>query len=351
MNQRIGRIQACHSIHHVVERATKRRALIAWDYTAKRIARWHSILQTQVLMVHRRLLEKSVQTWRKATRAALDRRQKYFLMMIFNRWKYYTDECIELRHMRYRALIHWATVKCKKAFAALKLNAEQNKDAKMVTTFGSIYGSTAAMRFKRLPNSCSRNTLVQHVFHPSDPMTYASTTAVNGQFHGNTGRKDMFWSDDVKGTYHKPGSISPPSFSRRTIPSHNHYSLHGSHGGDDRGRRSSANATTGYFSNGMPLPIFPSSISHERHTDTISGILQSPSHYLGLARSENSLSRTQPRHYAVRSSEEVGVTIPLRKPALRSTCDFIIANVLDEMIAKVERRTFGGINTITTTNQ
>ena len=66
-------------------------------------------------------------------------------------------------------------------------------------------------------------------------------------------------------------------------------------------------------------------------------------YFLGL--SENSLSRTQPRHYAVRSSEEVGVTVPLRKPALRSTCDFIIANVLDEMIAKVERRTFGGINT------
>jgi hypothetical protein len=60
----------------------------------------------------------------------MKRRQKYFLMALFNRWQLYTDECINARQKRDAALLHWAAFKIKKAFVILKLHAKQSQIAR-----------------------------------------------------------------------------------------------------------------------------------------------------------------------------------------------------------------------------
>ena len=275
------------------------------------------------MIVHRRILGKSLHSWREATRASLDLRQKYFLMMIFNRWKYYTDECIDLRQMRYVALIHWAAVKCKKSFAALKLNAKQNKEANTVTSFSQgNYGRSAFTRFTSTPYH-SRITFVQHGLSPANSMSYASTSAINdrGQSCDNTARKDgmhlgsigrneMFRNYIVGGSL--PESTSPP-FPWRSNPYHNLFSLHALGDGANRGRN---------YSEYRP------SLNYRN--------------CLNLNRSGRySVTGTQPREHTTRCFEVVDVTVPTRRPVLRSTNNFIVANVLEEMISKVERQNLG----------
>jgi hypothetical protein len=86
--------------------------------------------RNQGLLVRRRVLEKALQSWRGITATSMKLRQKYFLMMIVNRWRIYVDECIDLRQKRYAALLHWATVRFKKSFAVLKSHAKQSKEEK-----------------------------------------------------------------------------------------------------------------------------------------------------------------------------------------------------------------------------
>ncbi len=334
MHQWRRQIEANKSICHVVERVTKRRALIEWAKNTNLISWYNSILQARLLIVHRRILEKSLHSWREVTRASLDLRQKYFLMMIFNRWKYYTDECIDLRQMRYVALIHWAAVKCKKSFAALKLNAKKNKEANAATSFNqSNYGRSAFTRYTSTPYH-SRNTFMQHGLSPADYLvSNISPSAIDGrgQSYDNTARKDaMFQNDIVRGSL--PGSTSPPSFLRRSNPYHNLFSLHALGDVANRGRKYSENSTS---------PNYRTSISREWHTPVVAGMLQGTSHYLNLNRSRHFVARTEPSQHTTRCFDEFDVYIPTRRPALRSTNDFVVANMLDEMISKVERRNLG----------
>lgn len=315
-----------------------RRALIEWAEKKKLISWYNSILQARALMVHRRILEKSLHSWREVTKAALEFRQKYFLMMIFNRWKCYTDECIDLRQMRYIALIHWASVKCKKTFVALKINATRNKEANTVTSLiRSKGGSSASTR--------SRNTFIQHGLSSADLMTYNSTAAIDGRWQShyhksrkdavhfsNSGRQETYNSDNFRGSYPKPGSFSPPTFIPRSAPSHNLYSLHALRGESYRSRN---------YSDGRPMPVFRSLRSHEQPTPSVAGMSRSPSQNLNLTRSGQLLTRSQTRHHNNRYVEQVNFDVPSGRPALRSTSDFIISNVLDEIVSKVERRHFG----------
>jgi hypothetical protein len=72
---------------------------------------------------NRVLLVKTLRSWRAIAVTASKLRQKYYIMMIVNRWKLYTDECIDLRRKRDISLLHWATSICKKSFDVLKLHA------------------------------------------------------------------------------------------------------------------------------------------------------------------------------------------------------------------------------------
>ena len=310
------------------------------------------MIEAQSLIVRRRILDKSLHSWREVTRASLDLRQKYFLMMIFNRWKYYTDECIELRQMRYVALIHWAAVRCKKSFGALKLHAKQNRDALNVTSFLHDNRGRRSTRFTSSIHR-SRSKHVHHVCSPPDSMKFTSATAVDslGYSYDATARKDSvhFSSagrkelrpNNMRALSHKPEAT--PSIMRRSMPPHN---LYRHDLGPDHGRipRSATNATTSFYSGGRPSesPIVPMSLSTERHASSVNGILQSPSHFLDLTKTMHSLTSTQPRHpHTSQCFGQRGIAVPSRRPGPKSISDFIISNLLDEIISKVERRNIG----------
>jgi len=120
----------------VLSTATIRGALCVWSESSKRISRIERLrlqckmVEAQAFLRRHRTLEKVLRSWRDATLLTLKRRQKYFLMALFNRWQLYTDECIEIRQKRDTALLHWATFKIKKAFVILKLHAKQSQIAR-----------------------------------------------------------------------------------------------------------------------------------------------------------------------------------------------------------------------------
>ena len=136
IDQRINLARAVDVMDRVLSTATIRGALFVWSESSKRISRIERLrlqckmVEAQAFLRRHRTLEKVLRSWRDATLLTLKRRQKYFLMALFNRWQLYTDECIEIRQKRDTALLHWATFKIKKAFVILKLHAKQSQIAR-----------------------------------------------------------------------------------------------------------------------------------------------------------------------------------------------------------------------------
>ena len=136
IDQRINLARAVDVMDRVLSTATIRGALFVWSESSKRISRIERLrlqckmVEAQAFLRRHRTLEKVLRSWRDATLLTLKRRQKYFLMALFNRWQLYTDECTEIRQKRDTALLHWATFKIKKAFVILKLHAKQSQIAR-----------------------------------------------------------------------------------------------------------------------------------------------------------------------------------------------------------------------------
>jgi len=136
IDQRINHAQAFDVMDRVLSTATIRGALFVWSESSKRVSRIERLrlqckmVEAQAFSRRHRTLEKVLRSWRDATLLTLKRRQKYFLMALFNRWQLYTDECIEAQKKRDTALLHWATFKIKKAFVILKLHAKQSQIAR-----------------------------------------------------------------------------------------------------------------------------------------------------------------------------------------------------------------------------
>ena len=128
----------------IIKHAAMRYAMVSWTNASRRLSWQNAVLERRVSIVRRRLTKQVLLAWREASNKAFELRRRYFLMMLLNRWRLYTEECIDLRQMRYTALVYWATVKCAKAFAALKTNAEQSKKEKKHRT--SLHSSSAIKR-------------------------------------------------------------------------------------------------------------------------------------------------------------------------------------------------------------
>mmetsp|Transcript_38547 Transcript_38547/g.80776 ORF Transcript_38547/g.80776 Transcript_38547/m.80776 type:complete len:830 (-) Transcript_38547:50-2539(-) len=117
--------QAFQNVTRFIQQATIRSTMVSWK---------NATLEARASMARRRFLEKQVfYSWRDLTVIAVGLRQRYFLMIVVNRWRLYAEECIDLRRKRYSALVHWATVKVVKAFTALKLHAKERKARKSET--------------------------------------------------------------------------------------------------------------------------------------------------------------------------------------------------------------------------
>lgn len=122
---------------------TKQGALLKWNVIANQLSCQLATLDSLASRHRSNLLSQCLESWRGFTADAVNRRLRYFLMVIINRWRIYTEECIAERQQRYTALLHWAANLSRKAFVSLKLHSKQKNI--LSPTLGhssiSVYGS------------------------------------------------------------------------------------------------------------------------------------------------------------------------------------------------------------------
>lgn len=112
-----------------------RLAFFNWANENKRTNWRIGVLKNHVTLIQRRLLKRTVCSWRECTINLIARRQKSFLIMIINRWRIYTEDCAELRLNKRIALMHWASSMCAKGIVGLKLHAKNSKEKRLATSF------------------------------------------------------------------------------------------------------------------------------------------------------------------------------------------------------------------------
>ncbi len=125
---------------------------------------WHKRSQKKNL---RRLQRKAYMSWKRFIANCTAWRQTS-LLLIVNRWRMWTEDCIALRRKNYVALMHWASNMLATAFSALKVNANICKGKKLIsfgnTMFKQIDETSLTSRFLRLRGMQSHNTSVWQLF-------------------------------------------------------------------------------------------------------------------------------------------------------------------------------------------
>jgi hypothetical protein len=311
IDQRINLAQSFDVMDRVLLTESIRGALFVWAETSKRICLTERLrlqckmVEAQALLRRRRTLEKVLRSWRDVTLLTMKRRQKYFLMALFNRWQLYTDECIDARQKRDAALLHWATFKIKKAFVILKLHAMQSQIAReeerrLATSLQrssnrvGLTNEIDALRIHRFGKTsalnCSRSPTLPtvHMSLPSRRIPdYRASLTRN-------------WFDSIRPTS-SMRQISPPLGSEFTT-------------------KSSVRPTKFYL-DGMASPFSPQSlVSYERQTSAIAG---SNSYFA------HGIDPTTSRHISTLNSSANCLGFHER---------FITSCVLEEMISIVEHR-------------
>lgn len=118
-----------------------------YDNTVCDLSRHDQAFQSITCVFHQALMRKSMILWQNAVLEKI-RREKYFLVVLFNRWRLHTIDTIANREQRYTALVFWAAAKMTRAFRALKLHANQSKEmkarAKTMESFRISYQSPDA---------------------------------------------------------------------------------------------------------------------------------------------------------------------------------------------------------------
>lgn len=307
IDQRINHARAFDVIDCVLSTASIRGALFVWAEISRieRLRLQCKIVEAQALLRRRRNLEKVLRSWRDVTLLTMKRRQKYFLMALFNRWQLHTDECIDAREKRDTALLHWAKFKIKKAFVILNLHAKQSQIAreeeKRIATslqrLSNQVGSTNEIYAFRMHRSGTPSAL--HCYQgPTLPTAHMSLPSRRiPDYRATTTRN---WFD----------SIRPTSSMRQISPTRRKEFI-----------TQSSLSPTKFYSEGMALPFTSQpSVLYEKQ---ISALAESNSYFA------HGIDLTTSRHdYTFNSSAN----------CLGFHERFITLCVLQEMIAKVEHR-------------
>jgi hypothetical protein len=311
LKESVNLARAFDVIDRVLSTASIRGALFVWAETSKRIYRkerlrlqW-KMVEAQALLRRRRTLEKVLRSWRDVTLLTMKRRQKYFLMVLFNRWQLYTDECIDARQKRDTALLHWATFKIKKAFVILKLHAKQSQIAreeerKLATSLQrssnrvGLTNEIDALRIHRF----GKTSALQCYRSPALPT--AQMSLPSRRIHDYCATTTRNWFDSIRPTS-SMRQISPPLGKEFTTKS--------------------CVRPTKFYLDGMASPFSSQpSVLYERQTSSIAG---SNSYFA------HGIDPTTSRHISTLNSSANCLGFHER---------FITSCVLEEMISIVEHR-------------
>jgi len=201
-----------------------------------------------------KLMKHCLSMWKVFTTGVITRREKCFLMMLFNRWRLYAEEMIDERQQDTKALMHWAKHLMAKAFRGLRGISKETKmssysfssfsspltgrisNTSRKTWTGSSYRPTSIYRSPqrstlscRTPDPMSRFTSIQSRLHLGSlgkpAMGYGSTSSYqdprqskNGSYRASTTFNHL--SDDFNGQSIVGDALSPQWLSkiRRSIP-------------------------------------------------------------------------------------------------------------------------------------
>ena len=206
-----------------------------------------------------KLMKHCLSMWKVFTTGVITRREKCFLMMLFNRWRLYAEEMIDEKQQDYKALVHWAKNLMSKAFHGLRVISKETKmssysfssfssplTGRISNTYGktwtgsryrptSIYRSPQRSTLScRTPDPMSRFTSTQSRLQTScrsslslgkTAMGYGSTSSYqdprqskNGPYRASTTFTHL--TDDFNGQSIVGDALSPQWLSkvRRSIP-------------------------------------------------------------------------------------------------------------------------------------
>lgn len=284
--------------------------------------------RNQALVVHRRVLEKVLRSWRDITITALKLRQKYFLMMIVNRWKLFADECIDLRQKMYTALLHWANTRMKRSFAVIKLHSKRSKEEKRQRTRKLVglsnerdaFCNDATLRFD---TSDLKNNFLNEYRVPAVP------SVSHPDYRFSLPRN---WIGNIRSPLLQSGSISTLTSMRQSYPTLQR---------DFCAQTAQTLRPPTFASTNCHSVVMPSSfLSNDRHASVMAGSRQRFTYGIGQPKSGNlflpnsqaSLLENLPQFFF----GQVGSSVRSIKDYHQER--FLTASVLDEMISMVEHR-------------
>ena len=287
------------------------------------------------LVVHRRVLEKVLRSWRDITVTAIKLRQKYLLMMIVNRWKLFADECIDLRQKMYAALLHWANVRMKRSFAVIKLHSKRSKEEKRQRTRKLVGLSNerdascidATLRFDT--PSVLKNNFLNEYRGPAVP------SVSHPDYRFSLPRN---WIGNIRSPLLQSGSISTLTSMRQSYPTVQRDFC----AQTTQTLRPSTFASTNCHSVAMPSSF----LSNDRHAFVMAGSRQRFTYGIGQPKSENLfLPNSQASVLGPNLQKHAAAPFFFGQvgSSVRSIKDyhqerFLTASVLDEMISMVEHR-------------
>ena len=142
----------------VILRTQLRIAFEIWLSKRKQYLDMCSALDNHISKIHVRLMQQCLYRWKVYTTKSILRRQEFFLMMVFNRWRLWTEDEIEKRENERIALVHWATALYSKVFRCLIEHARQNREGRQSSCiYQSRFISPPAKTIPNFSRSLLRN--------------------------------------------------------------------------------------------------------------------------------------------------------------------------------------------------
>ena len=232
--------------------------------------------RNQVLVVHRQVLKKALQSWRATVATASKLRQKYYLMMIVNRWQLYTDECVDLRRKRDIALLHWASFRCKKSFDVLKLYAKQSKEQKRLASVLQYKVGRVNLSYERDASLRFVSPSISDSKIKANPSISKTVLKVLSDNRVSLARN---WFDNIRNPLLQAGSVSTlTSTMRQSSPSLQR---------DFQAQQAQSFVSTKCYSAGMPSPYLLSSVSTDKLNTVLAGTQQRFAHGVGRPKSRS----------------------------------------------------------------
>jgi hypothetical protein len=156
---------ALQNLSVILDRVILRAVFNRWIDSHRKCVTRHLALNNFIAQACGRLSKRCLIFWRVYAANAINKRRECFLMMLFNRWRLWTEERVEEKEKEHVALMHWASSLCLKTFCGLRVIVKQSKERRKDDSF-LCNGSFLSSSTKALSNSGYLRTWSDAVHRP-----------------------------------------------------------------------------------------------------------------------------------------------------------------------------------------